>query len=154
MPTHSFDPDDLFAESFTDIQNKPHVSRNQTVIRWKQLYREVYGVDYDRMNEANLFSACCELNRFCKANGADYEKYVRWGMSNFDIFSPRRLTTPKFLAAFNNSYIPETTSGGFFIIETKEIVPMVYQEDGQIALDIPPDGKAYINGNEVHVMKV
>jgi hypothetical protein len=155
MAIHSFE-DDLFEEGVVRTQAAPIKAKKQNPLTatWKTLYQEVYGVEFDRMDDPNLFNACVELNRFCKANNLDFSAYSKWGMENFEVFSPRRLMNSKFTEAHKNSIIPEDATGGFFVIETGEVVNTVFLEDGQIAFDIPSNGEVYIEGKKVHVMKV
>ena len=155
MAIHSFE-DDLFEEGLVRPQPAAIRATKQSPLttKWKTLYQEVYGVEFDRMDDPNLFNACVELNRFCKMNSLDFSAYAKWGMESFEVFSPRRLMNPKFIEAHKNSIIPEDAAGGFFVIETGEVVTTVFQEDGQIAFDIPSDGEVYIDGKKVHVMKV
>ena len=154
MSVHSFD-DDLFEEGFVKPQMdiKPK-KQNALVTNWKQTYQEVYGVEFDRLDDPNLFNACVELSRFCKTHNLDLDTYIKWGMENFEVFSPRRLMNVKFLEAYKNSLVPENVTGGFFVIETGEVVSNVFLEDGQIAFEIPKNGEVYVGGKKVHVMKV
>ncbi|MFA5037009.1 MAG: hypothetical protein WC479_07520 [Candidatus Izemoplasmatales bacterium] len=155
MSGYSFE-DDLFGEGL--LSPKPTAikakKQNPLVMTWKQLYQEVYCVEFDRMDEPNLFNACVELNRFCSNNHLDFSSYVRWGMENFEVFSPRRMMSKSIFGAYKNNLIPEGVSGGFLVIETGQVVYTVFQKDGQIALDIPPDGGVYIEGKLVHVTRV
>lgn len=154
MSIHSFE-DDLFEEGIVRPQTsvKPK-KQNTNVETWKRLYQECYGVEFDRMNDANLFNACVELNRFCVTNHLDFATYVRWGMENFEVFSPRRMMSKHVFEAYKNNLIPENVTGGFLVIETGTVVNTVFQEDGQIAFDIPPDGGVYVDGKLVHVTRV
>lgn len=151
MPEHSFD--DLFESGYIE-EKKQRKPQNYLVDMWKKLYYQAYDIEFDRMSDQNLFVACTELARFCKSNNLEIEEYILWSMKNFDVFSPRRLTSTKSLQAFMSSQIPIDASGGYFIIESGEVVSVVFQEDGQIAMDLPPDGKVYVGGKLVHAKKV
>ena len=153
MPIHSFD-DDLFEDSFASRNTQQKKQHNCLISMWKQVYQSIYEIEFDRMSDPSLFVACNDLVRFCKSHSLNMNKYIEWSMKNFNVFSPRRLINDKFLIAFLDSQVPINVSGGYFIIEIGEVVSTVFQEDGQILLDLPSDGKVFVDGKLVHAKRV
>jgi hypothetical protein len=153
MTAHSFE-EDIFGEGYVSPRTQQKKPKNDLINTWKHIYLKVYEVEFDRMSDPSLFVACTDLARFCKTHNLDIEEYVTWAMSSFDVFSPRRITTEKFLSAFLSSRVPVDASGGYFIIETGEVVPMVFQENGQVALELPSDGQVFVDGKLVHAKRV
>lgn len=121
---------------------------------WKKYFLSIYQCEFDLISDANLYISCKELSKYCTINALNYEKYIEWGMINFDLKSPRYLSSQKMLLTYKQSLVPEDSESGFFIIETGEIVSEIYKLDGQLLMEIPSDGTAYINENLVHVVRV